>query len=41
MPDWIENFTLLFADDVVLVSGTIIGLQNQLDVLTRKSVEYG
>lgn len=41
MPDLTEIFTLLFADDVVLISDTVIGLQNQLDVLRRKSNEFG
>ena len=31
----IELFILLFADDIVLLSDTILGLQNQLDVLAR------
>ena len=31
----IELFILLFADDIVLLSDTIVGLQNQLDVLAR------
>ena len=33
IPDLIEIFILLFADDVILVSDTVCGLQNQLDVL--------
>ena len=33
IPDLIENFILLFADDVILVSDTVCGLQNQLNVL--------
>ena len=33
MPDLIEIFILLFADDVILVSDTVSGLQNQLNVL--------
>ena len=32
LPDMIELFILLFADDIVLLSDTIVGLQNQLDV---------
>ena len=32
-PDLIELFILLFADDIVLLSDTIVGLQNQLNVL--------
>ena len=35
LPDMIEFFILLFADDIVLLSDTVIGLQNQLDVLVR------
>ena len=31
----IELFILLFADDIVLLSDTVTGLQNQLDVLAR------
>ena len=31
--DLIEMFILLFADDVILVSDTVCGLQNQLNVL--------
>ena len=33
IPDLIEIFILLFADDVILVSDTVCGLQNQLNVL--------
>ena len=33
IPDLIEIFILLFADDVILVSDTVCGLQNQLTVL--------
>ena len=35
LPDMLEVFILLFADDIVLLSDTIVGLQNQLDVLAR------
>ena len=36
LPDMLEPFILLFADDkVVLLSDTIVGLQNQLDVFAR------
>ena len=35
LPDMLELFILLFADDIVLLSDTIVGLQNQLDVLAR------
>ena len=31
----LELFILLFEDDIVLLSDTIVGLQNQLDVLAR------
>ena len=33
----IEIFLLLFADDVILLSNTIVGLQNQLDSLKREA----
>ena len=33
IPDLIEIFILLFADDVILVSDAVRGLQNQLNVL--------
>ena len=33
IPDLIEIFILLFADDVILVSDTVCGLHNQLNVL--------
>ena len=33
IPDLIEVFILLFADDVILVPDTVCGLQNQLNVL--------
>ena len=32
-----EIFLLLFADDVILLSNTIVGLQNQLDNLKREA----
>ena len=32
-----EIFLLLFADDVILLSNTIVGLQNQLDSLKREA----
>ena len=35
----IELFILLFADDIVLLSDTIVGLQNQLDVLARNALK--
>ena len=34
IPDLIEIFILLFADDVILVSDTVCGLQNQLNILS-------
>ena len=34
LPGLMEIFLLLFADDIVLISDTPRGLQNQLDVLT-------
>ena len=34
-PDIIELFIMLFADDVVLLSYTPVGLQNQPDLLAR------
>ena len=36
-----EIFSLLFADDVALVSHTVDGLQNQLNVLARASARIG
>ena len=33
IPDLIEIFILLFADDMILVPDTVCGLQNQLNVL--------
>ena len=35
IPGTIDIFLLLFADDVILLSNTIVGLQNQLDSLKR------
>ena len=35
----IELFILLFADDTVLLSDTIVGLQKQLDVLARNAMK--
>ena len=34
LPGLVEIFLLLFADDIVLISDTPRGLQNQLDVLS-------
>ena len=36
-PDLTELLILLFADDVVLVSDTVVGLQNQLNLLCQVS----
>lgn len=36
-----EIFSLLFADDLALVSHTVVGLQNQLNVLARISAKLG
>jgi len=38
IPDLVEIFILLFADDVALVSDTPRGLQNQLDILIFKKM---
>ena len=35
-PDIIELFIMLFADDVVLLSYTSVGLQHQLNLLEKK-----
>ena len=32
-PDIVEIFMLLFPDDVALISDTVVGLQNQLNLL--------
>ena len=37
IPGAIEIFLLLFADDVILSSNVIVGLQNQLDSLKREA----
>ena len=37
IPGTTEVFLLLFADDVILLSNTIVGLQNQLDSLKREA----
>ena len=37
LPDFVEIFIMLFADDVVLVSDTPRGLQNQLDLLVKNA----
>ncbi|RUA06843.1 MAG: hypothetical protein DSY43_01110, partial [Gammaproteobacteria bacterium] len=40
-PDVTQIFILMFADDVALVSDTVLGLQNQLDVLQKHSDKCG
>ena len=37
IPGTTESSLLLFADDVILLSNTIVGLQNQLDSLKREA----
>lgn len=37
VPDLLELFILLFADDIVLLSDTVVGLQNQLNILAHKA----
>ena len=39
LPDMTELFILLFAGDIVLLSDTIVGLHNQLDVLARNAMK--
>ena len=41
LPDMLELFILLSEDDIVLLSDTIVGLQNQLDVLARNCARLG
>ena len=41
IPDAQEIFALLFADDIVLISQTPFGLQNQINNLKKTSVELG
>ena len=41
MPDVTDVFLLLFADDVVLISDSVIGLQNQLNTLYDSAKELG
>ena len=36
-PTIVESFVLLFADDGVLLSGTVIGLQNQLHIVNQSA----
>jgi hypothetical protein len=40
-PDLIELFILLFADDVILMSYSVIGLQQQLNILCNSSRQLG
>ena len=40
-PAEIELFLLLFADDLTLLSSTVIGLQNQLNVLQEATQRLG
>ena len=39
-PDILELFLLLFADDVILISHSVSGLQNQLNILSKFSDEW-
>ena len=39
LPDMIELFILLFADDIALLSDTVVGLQKQLVVLARNAMK--
>ena len=39
LPDMIKLVILLFADDIVLLSDTIVGLQNQLDILAQNAMK--
>lgn len=41
MPDVTTLFLLMFADDIVLMSDTVVGLQNQLDSLTEAASKVG
>ena len=41
MPDVSTVYLLLFADDIALVSDTMVGLQNQLNNLKRASDDVG
>ena len=41
IPDLLELFILLFADDVILMSYTAIGLQNQLNVMHEAAQRLG
>ena len=37
IPNAVELFLLLFADDIILISETVVGLQNQLNVLKEEA----
>ena len=41
IPDLIEIFILLFADDVILMSDSVYGLQNQLNILYKTANRLG
>ena len=41
IPDLVEIVILLFADDGILVSDTVCGLQNQLNVLCNTGNHFG
>jgi hypothetical protein len=41
IPEFIQILILMFADDVILMSDTVLGLQNQLNILHRTSWELG
>ena len=38
-PDIVELFILLFADDIILLSDTVAGLQTHVNVLARKACD--
>ena len=41
MPDLVQIFILMFADDVILASYTVCGLQNQLNILWETAERLG
>lgn len=41
MPESVIIYLLMFADDIVLISDTVTGLQNQLNVLLEESCKLG
>ena len=41
MPESIIIYLLMFADDIALISDTVTGLQNQLNVLVEESGKLG